>query len=168
MADAHMAAKVPDSDTVTIWRQIEKSVLLERLDHYWKEHLATLDALRQVVFLRSYAQKTPLNEYKQEAFTLFQRMLETIREDVTKILSTSEMRFQDPTAWTCRNVTRFPDLARRSVSPARTMPSRIAGGASVLGRTGRGAGRVRCAAGGRSLCGHGPVAQRACAPAGRG
>jgi preprotein translocase subunit SecA len=54
-----------------------------RLDHHWKEHLATLDALRQVVFLRAYAQKQPINEYKQEAFGLFERMLDTIREDVT-------------------------------------------------------------------------------------
>ena len=74
-----------------IWRQVEKSVLLERLDHYWKEHLATLDALRQVVFLRAYAQKQPINEYKQEAFGLFERMLDTIREDVTRILATSEL-----------------------------------------------------------------------------
>ena len=77
-----------------IWRQVEKSVLLERLDHYWKEHLATLDALRQVVFLRAYAQKQPINEYKQEAFGLFERMLETIREDVTRILATSELSMQ--------------------------------------------------------------------------
>ena len=94
-ADAHMAAKIGQNDP-TIWRQVEKSVLLERLDHYWKEHLATLDALRQVVFLRAYAQKTPINEYKQEAFSLFERMLETIREDVTKILCTSELHFQSP------------------------------------------------------------------------
>jgi preprotein translocase subunit SecA len=79
-----------------VWRTLEKSILLERLDHYWKEHLATLDALRQVVFLRAYAQKTPLNEYKQEAFGLFEKMLETIREDVTRILSTAEFRFQQP------------------------------------------------------------------------
>ncbi len=45
------------------------------LDHHWKEHLATLDALRQVIHLRAYAQKTPINEYKQEAFALFERML---------------------------------------------------------------------------------------------
>ncbi|MEP7221120.1 MAG: preprotein translocase subunit SecA [Novosphingobium sp.] len=94
MADAHMAAKTTDQEDV--WRQVEKSVLLERLDHYWKEHLATLDALRQVVFLRAYAQKQPINEYKQEAFGLFERMLEVIREDVTRILSTSEFRFQQP------------------------------------------------------------------------
>ncbi len=91
MADEHMAAKMADSPEV--WRTIEKSVLLERLDHYWKEHLATLDALRQVVFLRAYAQKTPINEYKQEAFGLFEKMLETIREDVTRILCAAEFQF---------------------------------------------------------------------------
>jgi len=94
-ADARMEAKIAENDPA-IWRQVEKSVLLERLDHYWKEHLATLDALRQVVFLRAYAQKTPINEYKQEAFSLFERMLDTIREDVTRILCTSELRFQQP------------------------------------------------------------------------
>ncbi len=77
-----------------VWRHVEKSVLLERLDHYWKEHLATLDALRQVVFLRAYAQKQPINEYKQEAFGLFERMLDAIREDVTRILSTSELSME--------------------------------------------------------------------------
>jgi preprotein translocase subunit SecA len=92
MSDERMAARRADSDT-SIWRSVEKSILLDRLDHYWKEHLATLDALRQVVFLRAYAQKTPINEYKQEAFSLFERMLDTIREDVTRILCNSELRF---------------------------------------------------------------------------
>jgi preprotein translocase subunit SecA len=69
------------------WSGIEKSVLLQTLDHHWKEHLATLDALRQVIHLRAYAQKTPINEYKQEAFALFERMLGSIREDVTRTLS---------------------------------------------------------------------------------
>ncbi len=130
MADAHMAAKVPESDT-GIWRQIEKSVLLERLDHYWKEHLATLDALRQVVFLRSYAQKTPLNEYKQEAFTLFERMLETIREDVTKILSTSELRFQDQGM----ELPELPDFLTSHIDPftGENDASRLVGSESVLG-----------------------------------
>lgn len=95
MADAHMADKIARNDS-EIWRQVEKSVLLERLDHHWKEHLATLDALRQVVFLRAYAQKTPINEYKQEAFGLFERMIEQIREDVTRILSTAELQFAQP------------------------------------------------------------------------
>jgi preprotein translocase subunit SecA len=83
-------------ENAPIWNQIEKSVLLERLDHHWKEHLATLDALRQVVFLRAYAQKTPINEYKQEAFGLFERMLDQIREDVTRILCTAEIQFTQP------------------------------------------------------------------------
>ncbi|MEO6093758.1 MAG: preprotein translocase subunit SecA [Novosphingobium sp.] len=91
LTDAHMQAKMADTDQA-IWRQVEKGVLLDRIDHHWKEHLATLDALRQVVFLRAYAQKTPINEYKQEAFGLFERMLETIREDVTRILSNSDLR----------------------------------------------------------------------------
>ncbi len=94
LADAHMDAKMA-ADDASVWRQVEKSILLDRLDHYWKEHLATLDALRQVVFLRAYAQKTPINEYKTEAFGLFERMLETIREDVTRILSVSELRMQE-------------------------------------------------------------------------
>ncbi len=94
MADDKMAAKIGEDGPV--WRMVEKQVLLDRLDHHWKEHLATLDALRQVVFLRAYAQKTPINEYKQEAFSLFERMLEAIREDVTRILSVSELRMPDP------------------------------------------------------------------------
>jgi preprotein translocase subunit SecA len=94
LADAAMDEKMAGDHE--IWRQIEKSVLLERLDHYWKEHLSTLDALRQVVFLRAYAQKQPINEYKREAFGLFEKMLEIIREDVTRILSTSQLQFQQP------------------------------------------------------------------------
>ncbi|OYW49606.1 MAG: preprotein translocase subunit SecA [Novosphingobium sp. 28-62-57] len=93
LADEKMEAKVTEVDA-NAWRSLEKSILLERLDHHWKEHLATLDALRQVVFLRAYAQKTPINEYKQEAFGLFEKMLEAIREDVTRILMTSEIRLR--------------------------------------------------------------------------
>ena len=93
LADEKMEAKFATADA-GIWRQVEKSVLLDRLDHHWKEHLATLDALRQVVFLRAYAQRQPINEYKREAFALFERMLETIREDVTRILLNSELQVQ--------------------------------------------------------------------------
>jgi preprotein translocase subunit SecA len=93
-ADAKMAAKMGEDGA--IWRQVEKQILLDRLDHHWKEHLATLDALRQVVFLRAYAQKTPINEYKREAFGLFEKMLEAIRLDVTRILMNSELRMPDP------------------------------------------------------------------------
>ncbi len=85
-SDAAMAEKAM-SVPAESWVQIEKNFLLQVLDHQWKEHLATLDALRQVIHLRAYAQKTPLNEYKSEAFALFERMLTTVREDVTRMLA---------------------------------------------------------------------------------
>jgi preprotein translocase subunit SecA len=85
-ANENMAAKQAALEE-GVWPQVEKSVLLQSLDHHWKEHLSTLDALRQVIHLRAYAQKTPINEYKREAYALFERMLVMIREDVTKVLS---------------------------------------------------------------------------------
>ena len=94
-ADAAVEAKSGELEPET-WVQIEKSILLQNLDHHWKEHLATLDALRQVVHLRAYAQKTPINEYKQEAFALFQRMLDAIREDVTRTVAHAQFQFQAP------------------------------------------------------------------------
>jgi preprotein translocase subunit SecA len=66
-----------------IMRQVEKAVLLQTLDHLWREHLVTLDHLRQVVGFRGYAQRDPLNEYKTESFELFQGMLDNLREAVT-------------------------------------------------------------------------------------
>ncbi|MBI0475103.1 preprotein translocase subunit SecA [Sphingomonas sp. MA1305] len=94
-ADAMVAEKAAQLEPET-WQQVEKSILLQNLDHHWKEHLATLDALRQVVHLRAYAQKTPINEYKQEAFSLFQRMLDAIREDVTRTIAFAEFQIQAP------------------------------------------------------------------------
>lgn len=70
-----------------IMRMVEKSILLQILDQAWKEHLLQLDQLRQGVSLRAYAQKDPLNEYKTEAFNMFQTMLDTLRETVTTYLS---------------------------------------------------------------------------------
>jgi len=95
LADAVAAEKAAQVDEET-WKGIEKSVLLQTLDHQWKEHLSTLDALRQVVFLRAYAQKQPINEYKQEAFALFERMLSNIREDVTRTIARLELRMEEP------------------------------------------------------------------------
>ena len=92
-SDAAMAAKA-DAIPRDSWIQIEKNFLLQALDHHWKEHLATLDALRQVIHLRAYAQKTPLNEYKSEAFALFERMLTTVREDVTRMLANARFEMQ--------------------------------------------------------------------------
>jgi preprotein translocase subunit SecA len=96
LMDAKMGAK-QEGIPAENWLQVEKQVLLQSLDHYWKEHLATLDALRQVVHLRAYAQKQPLNEYKAEAFQLFERMLKNVREDVTRMLAFAEFRMPEPT-----------------------------------------------------------------------
>ncbi|WP_340586156.1 preprotein translocase subunit SecA [Erythrobacter alti] len=95
LSEQKMTARIAEIPEDT-WRRVEKGILLERLDYHWKEHLATLDALRQVVFLRAYAQKQPINEYKQEAFGLFETMLETLREDVSKVLLTAEFRATAP------------------------------------------------------------------------
>jgi preprotein translocase subunit SecA len=64
-------------------RDIEKMVLLQTLDHLWREHLVTLEHLRQVIGFRSYGQRDPLNEYKSEGFLLFEAMLARLREAVT-------------------------------------------------------------------------------------
>jgi preprotein translocase subunit SecA len=114
LAREKMAAKSAPIDE-NIWRRIEKSILLQQLDHHWKEHLATLDALRQVVFLRAYAQKQPLNEYKQEAFGLFEMMLESIRESVTRILLTSEMRMAEPPP--PRELPKLPEFMTGHIDP---------------------------------------------------
>jgi preprotein translocase subunit SecA len=95
LTDDMMDAKMTSSDPA-IWRIVEKDVLLRQLDHHWKEHLATLDALRQVIWMRGIAQKQPINEYKQEAFGLFETMLDTLREEVTKILFRAELRVEPP------------------------------------------------------------------------
>ncbi|MDX3908497.1 MAG: preprotein translocase subunit SecA [Sphingobium sp.] len=96
LADAQVAEKTAELD-IESWHGVEKSILLQSLDHHWKEHLSTLDALRQVVHLRAYAQKTPINEYKQEAFALFERMLSNIREDVTQTIARVQFRLEsDP------------------------------------------------------------------------
>ncbi|MBX7495875.1 preprotein translocase subunit SecA [Qipengyuania sp. 6B39] len=94
-ADKAMEGKLASGDPA-MWRRIEKSVLLQELDHEWKDHLATLDALRQVVGLRAHAQKQPLNEYKQEAFQLFESMLDKLRETVTNKLLRIELREPEP------------------------------------------------------------------------
>ena len=71
--------------------RIEKSILLQTLDHLWREHLATLDHLRSVIFLRGYGQRDPLQEYRTESFELFQAMLSTLRQAVTAQLMRVEL-----------------------------------------------------------------------------
>ena len=95
LSDEAMAEKLKDVDQER-WKEVEKSFLIQTLDHHWKEHLATLDALRAVIHLRSYAQKKPIDEYKQEAFLLFERLLVAIREDVTRMLSRAQIQIAEP------------------------------------------------------------------------
>jgi preprotein translocase subunit SecA len=89
-ADEHMASKVAQWGSDVI-RYVEKSILLQTLDHLWREHLVMLDHLRQVVGLRGYAQRDPLNEYKSEAFNLFETMSQHLREAVTAQLMRVEI-----------------------------------------------------------------------------
>ncbi|MBK8907346.1 MAG: preprotein translocase subunit SecA [Rhodospirillales bacterium] len=90
-ADRRMAEKAANYG-VDVMRMVEKSLLLQILDQIWKEHLLNLDHLRQGIGLRAYAQRDPLNEYKREAFELFEAMLERLRERVTLVLSHVELR----------------------------------------------------------------------------
>ncbi|MEJ2120954.1 MAG: preprotein translocase subunit SecA [Alphaproteobacteria bacterium] len=78
-----------------IMRMAEKSLLLQLLDQIWKDHLLSLDHLRQGINLRAYAQKDPLNEYKREAFDLFSEMLARLREQVTGVMSHLEIQADD-------------------------------------------------------------------------
>jgi preprotein translocase subunit SecA len=88
--DEHMAAKVaqwgPD-----VMRYVEKTILLQTLDHLWREHLIMLDHLRQVIGLRGYGQRDPLQEYKSEAFSLYEAMAAHLREAVTAQLMRVEI-----------------------------------------------------------------------------
>jgi preprotein translocase subunit SecA len=84
-ADEHMASKVAQWGAETM-RAVEKTVLLQTLDHLWRDHLVMLEHLRQVIGLRGYGQRDPLNEYKAEAYNLFEAMSQNLREQVTGYL----------------------------------------------------------------------------------
>jgi preprotein translocase subunit SecA len=77
-------------------RSIEKSFLLQMIDMQWREHLMHLDHLRNVIGLRGYGQRDPLQEYKTEAFTLFEKLLVDVRQSVTRWLMTVEFAFEEP------------------------------------------------------------------------
>ncbi|GAB5430561.1 MAG: hypothetical protein Devi2KO_40200 [Devosia indica] len=80
-------------------RELEKTFLLQMIDLQWREHLQHLDHLRQVIGLRGYGQRDPLNEYKTEAFSLFEKLLVDLRQNVTRWLNTVEISFQQPEAF---------------------------------------------------------------------
>jgi preprotein translocase subunit SecA len=80
------------------WAGFERNVMLQSLDTHWREHLAALDHLRQGIHLRGYAQKNPKQEYKREAFELFEGLLQSVRTEVTKLLMTVEVRSEEQIA----------------------------------------------------------------------
>jgi preprotein translocase subunit SecA len=83
-------------NTPEAMRYVEKQVILQSLDHLWREHLVTLDHLRQVIGWRGMAQRDPLNEYKSEAFELFRELIARWHEAVVGQMSRIEVRFQQP------------------------------------------------------------------------
>jgi len=93
--DRFMAKRAADFGP-DIMRQVERSILLQAIDRYWKDHLAQLDHLRQVIQLRAYGQRDPLNEYKTEAFAMFETMLEETRDNVVMLLSHIEIQTEQP------------------------------------------------------------------------
>ena len=92
-ADRKMAEKSANYGP-ELMRMAERSLLLQLLDQTWKDHLLSLDHLRQGINLRAYAQRDPLNEYKREAFELFEAMLANLRQHITSVLSHVELRVQ--------------------------------------------------------------------------
>jgi preprotein translocase subunit SecA len=94
-ADEAYAARVANVGP-ELMRMVEKSLLLQIFDAQWKEHLLALDHLRQGIGLRAYGQRDPLNEYKSEAFNLFNSMLAELRERVTSVLMRIDVRPEAP------------------------------------------------------------------------
>jgi preprotein translocase subunit SecA len=97
MAVAQWRGKEAEAGAEVI-RQFERSLMLQTLDHHWREHLANLDHLRQGIHLRGYAQKNPKQEYKRESFELFSDMLDRIKSDVVRVVLTVQVRSQQDVA----------------------------------------------------------------------
>ncbi|HVA15647.1 MAG TPA: preprotein translocase subunit SecA [Stellaceae bacterium] len=137
-ANAKMAQKAANYGA-ELMRLAERSLLLQILDQTWKEHLLALDHLRQGINLRAYAQRDPLNEYKHEAFVLFQEMLAHLREAVTSVLCHVELRVQrpeDPASPPQSPPPEAPSLAPRPrLIETREDPAMMAGAAAQGGDT---------------------------------
>jgi preprotein translocase subunit SecA len=123
-------------------RMAEKSLLLQILDHLWKEHLLHLDHLRQGIHLRGYGQRDPLNEYKREAFALFEAMLTNLRQTVTQVLCHLEVRMQPQQAEVAEGAEE--PLAATGTDDAR--PSRVAARPTTRPRVAASGGSATAAA----------------------
>ncbi len=110
--DVSIAKKVAEVGSDT-FRRVEKAVLLQTIDQRWRDHLQMLDHLRQSVGLRGYAQRDPLNEYKTEAFTLFESLLTRLREDVTRQLMHVQFAAEPPAL----EEQRLPEMQAHHLDP---------------------------------------------------
>ncbi len=140
-ADEHMAAKVAQWGSEVL-RYVEKSVLLQTLDHLWREHLVMLEHLRQVIGLRGYGQRDPLNEYKAEAYNLFEVMSQNLREAVTAQLMRVEIVQQAPQS---ESAPSLPYMEAHKIDPftGEDEMALAAAGAQTLARHGIGTAPVR-------------------------
>ena len=135
--DKAMAAKVAQAGPET-FRRVEKQVLLQTIDKAWREHLLTLEHLRQVVAFRGYAQRDPLNEYKSEAFTLFENFLNRLRLDVTKQLC--HIRVLSPEEQEAMRAQMLAVQQQAAAAQTGAQPGGVdPGDESTWGRTGRNA-----------------------------
>ncbi|WP_316862836.1 preprotein translocase subunit SecA [uncultured Cohaesibacter sp.] len=113
-ADETAAAKTANF-TPDLMRQVEKSVLLQILDHLWREHLVALDHLRNVIGYRGYGQRDPLQEYKTESFELFQAMMDNMRRGVTQQLAYVQLRQEEPNPFEQQQM---PEMHEQHLDPA--------------------------------------------------
>ncbi len=102
--------KMTDAPTEAV-QQYERSVMLQSIDAHWRDHLAALDHLRQGIHLRGYAQKNPKQEYKREAFELFSLLLQTVRNEVTKLLMSVRIRSAEEVENVLREQPKVTDVA---------------------------------------------------------
>jgi preprotein translocase subunit SecA len=128
--ESHMAAKAANLGP-ELMRYLEKSILLQILDAVWKEHLLALDHLRQGIGLRAYGQRDPLNEYKTEAFAMFQAMLEDLKERVTSTLARVEVSVQAPPPQPPPMPTMFENHPEAALVGAETSAAYMGAGAGL-------------------------------------
>ena len=152
-ADVHAAAKLGNYGA-EVWRIAEKSLLLQILDQSWKDHLLTLDHLRQGIGLRAYGQRDPLNEYKREAFEMFENMLGSLREQVTRLLSHVELRLAGPD----EQDSAVPERTAPQMQETRRDPAFAATGAGGAGARADGRAALPAPAGANGAGGSGGVA----------
>jgi preprotein translocase subunit SecA len=145
--DRKMAEKAALYGSETL-RTVEKGLLLEILDQTWKEHLLGLDYLRQGINLRAYGQRDPLNEYKTEAFAMFENMLNRLRLNVTQYLCHLELSFESPDELEAYTRPEMPsDVYETRLDPALSLPQSPYGEIEAYGEPSQSTATVRHASG---------------------